>query len=147
MNSVKMNIWGREFDLDIVFDSLRDGTIYENQYRTLDLFLDANKSRLNVENKEEKNIEISHTEIKQLIEDTKTLVEKYCLDNTNEDIDNPITNIFKYVIPKYLYVSRTNDDSRRISLMCNFKFDMEHGLAIIFKNEKLEKIGEQALVL
>jgi hypothetical protein len=31
--------------------------------------------------------------------------------------------------------------------MCNFKFDMEHGLAIVFEDEKLKKIGPQEIVL
>ena len=149
MNNVKMNIWGRVFELDIVFDALRDGTILDNQKKTLELFFKTNSSKIVNDNLEINSI----TEIKgenvieTPIDKTKSLIEDYCLENANEDIDIPITNIFKYVIPKYLYISRTKDETRRISLMCNFKFDMEHGLAIIFKNEEFEKIGEQGLVL
>lgn len=56
-----------------------------------------------------------------------------------------IENIFKYVMPKYLYVPRT--DKRVIAVMCNFKFDIENGIAVVYKNERFEEIGEQDIVL
>ena len=74
-------------------------------------------------------------------------VKQYCLKSNKADIgsDN-IENIFKYVAPKYLYVAR-NKDSRIVAIMCNYKFDPENGIAVVFENEKLNKIGMQDIIL
>ena len=34
-----------------------------------------------------------------------------------------------------------------ISLLCNYRFDEEHGIAITYENEKLKNIGPQDDVL
>ena len=36
---------------------------------------------------------------------------------------------------------------RVVAVMCDFKFDMENGLAIVFENEKFKEVGYQDLVL
>lgn len=36
----------------------------------------------------------------------------------------------------YLYVPRT--DKRVIAVICNFKFDIENGIAVVYKNERFE---------
>lgn len=57
-----------------------------------------------------------------------------------------INNIFKYVAPKYLYVAR-NNEKHVVAIMCNYKFDPENGIAVIFENEKFSKIGMQDIIL
>lgn len=127
MNKAKIEIWGREFELDVSFYVAKGKDVTDSQKNALDLFLKADASKL--------------------IESAKSEVEEYCFDNANDnEIDEPITNIFKYVIPKSIFVDKVRDDSRIVALMCNFKFDMEHGLAVIFKNEKFDEVGEQGLV-
>ena len=144
MNKQKMKIWGREFDLDVLFYSDEEGGSTVEQEKALDLFLKANS--LNVSGHDDGTSCKTDNAI-SLIDSSKTEVEKYCVDNANgNDIDDPIINIFKYVIPKSIFVDEVTKDTRTVALLCNFKFDMEHGLAVIFKNEKLDKIGEQGLV-
>ena len=45
-----------------------------------------------------------------------------------------------------IYVVRARND-RSVAIMCDYRFDLEHGIAILFKNEKLEKVGTQDMVL
>lgn len=74
-------------------------------------------------------------------------IKEYCLTSNREDIlENCIDNIFKYISPKYIFVPREND-KRVIAVMCNYKFDMEHGIAVIFENEQFSKIGKQDIIL
>lgn len=61
------------------------------------------------------------------------------------EIMDSVDNIFKYVIPKTISVPKAK--KRVVAIMCNFKFDMEHGMAIVFEDEKIKKIGPQDIVL
>ena len=49
-------------------------------------------------------------------------------------------------MPKYIYIPRKNN-SRIVAIMCNYKFDEENGIAIIYKNEKYNNIINQDVVL
>ena len=33
------------------------------------------------------------------------------------------------------------------AIMCNYKFDMENGIAVVFENEKFSDIGKQDIIL
>lgn len=123
MNKQKLTIWNREFDLDIVFDVFAGEEITEQQQKALDTFL-ANAS---------------------IIDTCKSKVEDYCIKNSNGQIEQ-VDNIFKYVIPKALFVVREKSQTRTVAVMCNFKFDMEHGMAIVFRNESFSDIGEEGII-
>ncbi len=71
---------------------------------------------------------------------------KYVIKNGLKDMGmDSVDNIFKYVIPKTISVPKAK--KRVVAIMCNFKFDMEHGMAIVFEDEKIKKIGPQDIVL
>ena len=126
MNKQPLTIWGRDFELDIVFDCYRGENILPAQTDALNKIL--------------QNID--------LINQAKSSVEAYCIQRDSESIQSKvIENIFKYVIPKSLYIQRTKDNKRVVGLMCNYKFDAEHGLVVVFENEKLKGVGNQDLVL
>ena len=48
-------------------------------------------------------------------------------------------------MPKSISVPKSK--TRKIAIMCNFKYDMEHGLAIVFENEEFVTVGPQDIVL
>jgi len=124
MNKINTEIWGREFELPVIIKQFKGKEITDIQKESVDRF--------------EKNLNI--------LNDAKAEVEKYIIDNgLNENGINEVDNIFKYVIPKSISVPKSK--KRVVALMCNFKFDMEHGLAVIFEDEKLKKVGPQDLVL
>ena len=49
-------------------------------------------------------------------------------------------------IPKSVLIPREKE-KRVVALMCNYKFDMEHGLAIVFENEQFKTVGPQDIIL
>ena len=74
-------------------------------------------------------------------------VTAYILDNNAEELaDSSIDNIFKYVMPINIYIPR-NKNKRVTAIMCNYKFDVEHGLAVVFENEVFMVIDAQDIIL
>ena len=71
-------------------------------------------------------------------------IKTYCL---GYDPTIVLNNIFKYVVPQAIYLKRTKDTSRVVGIMCAFKLDIEHGLAIVFKDEQFVKIVQQDALL
>lgn len=125
MTEVNMNIWGRQFNLNIEYDCCTGEEVLSNQIVAIEKLL----------------------ETESVVSEAKEKVEAYCLKRNREEIGlNHIDNIFKYVMPKYLFVRRT-DKKRIVAIMCNYRFDTEHGIAIVFENEELNQIGNQDIVL
>ncbi len=124
IKTLALNIWNRKFELPIEYDC------YSNEKVT--------DAQINAVSELSNNLEI--------IDNSKELVEKYCKKDLSLDKDNKNKdNIFTYIIPHYIYVKR--DDNPRIAIMCKYKYDMEHGIAIvIYHNGKVE-IGKQDIIL
>ena len=79
-----------------------------------------------------------------LIEASKDTVVQYCLKKNKREIgSDKITNIFKYVIPESIFVTR----DCRVAIMCRYKFDAEHGIAVVYKQGKLKEVGNQDIIL
>lgn len=115
-----MNLWGRDFSLPVYYECDTDQDVLDMQ-------------------KEAKNALLASWNV---VEDSKQAVEDYCLNRDGDQIENPITNIFRYVIPTNILVLRS-EDSRKAALMCNYRFDPEHGLAAVFENEQLVAVVPQ----
>ncbi len=111
IKKIDMNIWGRDFDLKVEFDCYRGEKVTKSQEEALKKII--------------KNID--------LINKSKKMLEKYCeksvyADNENQKKDN----VFSYIKPDYIFVKR--EDKPRVAIMCKYKYDMEHGLAIVFED-------------
>lgn len=125
MNKEKMTIWGRAFELEIKYDCYTGEEIEDIQKEAVSSFLKSQKA----------------------VDGSLENVRDYCLKHHRAEIGSDvIENIFRYVAPKYLYVVR-NPEKRIVAIMCNYKFDPEHGIAVVFENEKFSKIGQQDIVL
>lgn len=125
MSKEKMSIWGREFEMEVMYDCYVGEEVLDSQKEALAHFLKAKDG-----------IEASLEEVK-----------KYCLEQNGAEIgDGTITNIFKFVAPKYLYVARTVG-KHIVAVMCNYKFDQENGIAVVFEDGKMNRIGRQDIVL
>lgn len=126
MNEVKITIWGREFNLKVDFDVYEGEEVSALQSAALSEFV-SNVS---------------------LLDATLPSVKAYCLKMNGQDIGEAvIDNIFKYVIPQSIYIPRWPDESRVVGLMCAYKFNLEDGLAIVFKNGRFYEIGTQNIIL
>lgn len=122
MNKVKVDFFGREFNLNVIFDYYEGEEILPSQKETLNSFLEE----------------------QCFLEGDLNQLKKYCLDRNKNEIGEKIDNIFKYVIPVDIYITRKKGV---IAVMCKYKFDLEHGIALVYENEKLVEIGMQDIVL
>ena len=124
-NKIKMKIWGREFKLDFVYDCYEGEEILESQIAALYDFIKYMKS-------------------KDAMNKSLDKVKDYILSDDENDLDkDTIDNIFKYVIPKSIFIYR---EKGSIALLCDYKFDNEHGLAVFFKNGKCVKVCSQSSI-
>lgn len=122
-NKENFVIWGREFELNIVLQNFPGEEVTSNQKKVVDA--------------------LSTFDFETALNPLKEYIMKY----NSEDVGCPeISNIFKYVIPKGVLIPRENE-KRVVALMCNYKFDMEHGLAIVFENEQFKTVGPQDIIL
>lgn len=119
----KIKIWGRTFNIIIDYNLYPDEVASDEQMARL----------------------ASFTSKPQPLND-KTTISEYCLKNNGEEIGDNIDNIFKYVIPISIFIPKCNNENR-VVLLCNYKFDIEHGLAVIFENNHFVSIVSQDDVL
>ncbi|WP_458458737.1 DUF6985 domain-containing protein [Pseudobutyrivibrio sp.] len=124
MSKIKLNIWDRNFELPMSVKTFKGKEPTDAQKEAVAKF-EANTNMISAVQNE---------------------VEKYILAHgLKENGIDKVDNIFKYVIPKAIVVPKAKN--RVVGLICNFKFDEEHGLAVVFENEKFKKIGAQDIVL
>ena len=117
-------IWDREFLLPIDFDCDEDEEVLDKQIRMLDSF----------------------KEHPEWLEKAKNQIEEYCKSKRLEDVDNKKDSIFSYVKPDYIYIKR-NGEVPRIALMCKYRYDLEHGLAVVFSAHGDVSVGIQDIIL
>ncbi len=111
-----LNIWGREFSLPIEYEIVDEKGITIKQKETLVNFINN---------------------VPKCLRETVDIVD-YCRKSNPDELDSEINNIFKYVIPTALFVGEN-----KVSVMCNYKFDIEHGIAMVIKDGLLDKICTQ----
>ena len=125
INSVEMVIWGREFTLPIEYDCYEGEKITKAQTQALELFK-------------------THTD---WIEQSKSFLEEYCNEQViSDDENNKKDNIFSYIKPECLFVKRENVKPR-IALLCKYRYDLEHGIAVVFSADGNISIGTQDIIL
>ena len=124
MNKQKFAIWGREIFLNVSYDCYPGEDVLDAQKEALQRIL----------------------ALPMVIEESRKNVERYILENETGVAGGVIDNIFKYVMPKALFVPR-DKEHKSVAIICDYKSDPEHGLAIVFENEKFKAIGTQDIIL
>lgn len=125
MSKEKITIWGRDFQLSTYLECYPGENILESQDKALRWILSAPSA----------------------ISIAKQKVENHLVSNNPEEFSTgSIDNIFKYVMPKSIFVPH-NQNHSIIAIMCDYKFDEEHGLAIVFEDENYKALGSQDIVL
>lgn len=125
IESLEVSVWGRSFTLPIEYDCYEGEEVTEAQIHALKHFK-------------------SHTE---WIEKSKSIVENYCKEQVMSDEDSTKKdNIFSYIKPECLFVKRDKDNPR-IAMMCKYRYDLEHGLAVVFSSDGKVTIGIQDIIL
>lgn len=125
MSKEKMTIWGREFELDVCMECYPGETVLDSQENALTELLKATDS----------------------IETAKKQVEEYVIANNKRSFpDGKMDNIFRYVMPVSIFVPH-NKKRSLAAILCNYRFDMEHGQAIVFENGVFQSVGPQDSIL
>lgn len=125
IKSIKLTIWGREFDLPVEYDCYKDEKVTKEQMSALEIFKSQGK----------------------WIEDSKKNVENFCKDDVMKDDENQKKdNVFSYVKPEYIFVKR-DQVNPRVAIMCKYRYDLEDGLAIVFSHDGKIMVGIQDIIL
>lgn len=114
-----INIWNRALNLKTIYECYGDEEVTKSQQESLERF-------------------ISDAELDKAL----PAVKRYCLEDENMTEETKIENIFKYVIPRAIFVKR-NNRKRIVAVVCDYKLDEEHGLAIVFENERFKRITNE----
>lgn len=125
MNKCKISIWGREFVLPVIYECYDGEEVIESQKEAFTQFKENSKK-----------MNDSLEWVKQYIKKTSDA----------QQVDNEIENVFKFVIPKSIFIPHRKSHLT-VAIMCNYKFDMEHGIAVIFEKGRFKEIGSQDIVL
>lgn len=124
IDSIELVIWGRAFNLPMEYNCYDGEVITSAQNKALTNF-------------------ISH---KEWIENAKRVVEEYCKEDVVADEENlKKGNIFSYVKPECIFVK--HEENPRIALMCKYRYDSEHGLAVVFSSYGEITVGQQDMIL
>ncbi len=123
----KIRIWGREFDLDPIYDCYPGETVMPEQLNAAEAFF---------------------REGERILDEALPRVKDYCLARNGREIgEEAIGNIFRYVMPTSVFVKRTGPETRLVALLCEYRFDPEHGLAVVFSDNSFDEIGPQDIIL
>ena len=125
MSGIVMSTWGKEITLEVRFDLLDDERVTSRQAYALGAIF------------------VSWGAVNASLDAVKS----YCLENDGNMLASEcgtarIDDIFDVVEPYSLFVVR-DDSKRSVALMCHYRLDPEHGLALLFENERLTKIGPE----
>lgn len=124
MNKAEIQLWGRSLSLNVVLQHFPGEDILPEQEKAFDDFI-----------KHDLEAEVS-------LEKVKNYVLK---EQSDKNRLTQIDNIFKYVAPKSLFVTR--ETKPVVAILCNYKFDPEHGMVLVFSDGNLTKVGTQDLIL
>lgn len=125
IESLETTIWGRKFTLPVEYDCYEGEEVTKAQIQAL------------------KNFRF-HTE---WIEKSRSIVEKYCREQVMSDEENTKKdNIFSYIKPECLFVKQDKENPR-IAMMCKYRYDLEHGLAVVFSSDGKATVGMQDIIL
>lgn len=123
--TLKLTIWGREFALPIEYDCYKDEKITKEQVAAIKSF----------------------AKHEDWINASKSSVEEYCREQVLEDDENQKKdNIFSYIKPDYLFIKR-DAENPRVAMMCKYRYEPEHGLAIVYSADGKAMVGIQDIIL
>lgn len=123
--SLELEIRGRKFILPVGYDCCEGEEVTNAQIQAFQKFK-------------------SHTD---RIEQSRTIVEEYCREQVMGDKENTKKdNIFSYIKPECFFIKR-DKEAPDIALMFKYRYDLEHGLAIVFSADGEIIVGMQDIIL
>lgn len=123
--NVEIEIWGRNFSLNIEYNLYEGEHITKNQIQALEKFLNN----------------------PDWIKNSKKVVEDFCKNDVLDDDENQKKdNIFSYIKPECIFVEHFLEPTR-VAIMCKYRYDPEHGLAVVFDKDGKVTVGIQDIIL
>ena len=128
-NEIKrLNIWGRDFEIEILYEEYED----EGRTHAQDVALNSLLGNWSVVNS------------------SLDAVKRFCAERYPNELEaisggRTIDNIFRYVMPESLFVLR-REGARALELLCRSRLDPEHGLAVYFENEAFAGVGTEGTI-
>lgn len=124
INQLDICIWGRDFSVPVDYNCYAGESLLPEQMDAINTF-------------------ITHP---AWLETAKSSVEQYCRDQVMEDAENSKKeNVFSYIKPQGFFVKR--EQKPRIALMCKYRYDIEHGIAVVFDMDGSVTVGPQDIIL
>ncbi|MBR5041081.1 MAG: hypothetical protein IKX68_08175 [Clostridiales bacterium] len=125
IETIETEIWGRSFILPVVYDCYAGEKVTQTQMDMMNVFA-------------------HHLD---WIDDSKFQVEDYCREDVLSDDENDKKdNVFSYLKPDCIFVKRSRKEPR-VALMLKYRYDPEHGLAVVFTMNGEISIGSQDIIL
>ena len=125
IDSIKISIWGRDFILPILYNCYAGEKVTKSQIKALNMFVQNDG----------------------LIEKSKKYVEDYCRSEVMADVNNSNKdNIFTYVKPVNIFVKHEKINPR-VAIMCKYRYDTEHGLAVVFMHDGKIIVGNEDIII
>ncbi len=116
---IELDIWGKHFSLPVIFDCYPGETVTKAQQEALALF---------------------PSQLDQVEQSKKKVLEYITLKN-----ECVVEDIHTIVRPDYLLIK--HEDIPRVALLCTYRFDPEHGLAIVYSSDGSVEVGLQDIIL
>lgn len=124
MNKERINLWNRDFELFISYSCYPGEEVTDIQTEAAKEFCE--------------NTSVAMTALDAI----KAYIENSSDATVRAD---EIGNIFKYVMPKSIFIPRT--ENKVVAIICDYKLDMENGLAVVFEEGTFKEIGSQDIIL
>lgn len=124
INELNISIWERAFLLPVEYDCYDDEVVTDSQKSAVKML----------------------TMHPEWIASAKMQVERFCREEVLKDCENNRKdNIFSYVKPECLFVK--HEAKPRVAIMCKYRYDLEHGLAVVFFADGRIAVGSQDIIL
>ena len=122
----KINIWGKDFNIQILYECKEGEIPTENQKQALEMLQE--KINEKVVNEQGSN------DIQHYLSSQKEIMT--FIKSINDEEVNIEDSVLDYLKPVEMHI--LNEKERVIDIVCDFKLDMDHSVLIRFKNEKFD---------
>lgn len=116
---ISIAIWGKKFDIPVKFETKENENVSTTQVKALDNFV---------------------SNVPEELKNDKKISDYVIKHNASEIGGTTVSDIHKYVTPKFICIKKSNI-VRGVAVVCDYKLDKDHQLALIFDNEKFKKIA------
>lgn len=121
-----ISIWGRDLEVDVIFECYGKDGIADTQEQTYE----------NIKDNWGKYSDLAYN----------AFVEYLKKNYSDELEDGEVKNIFKYIVPREIYIKQYTEDKTSFGIIGHFKFDKDNGIAVRFVDGKVKAVGSELIM-